>query len=346
MTPTHTAAEPAAAVMTIEGSAEQPVRARRSALELAERYALVGLLALVVLFFCLLPASAQYFPTSANIRILAASQSVTVLLAIAALLPLVGGHFDFSVGAVAASSCVVVAGLMSKNDSPLGFCVVAGIALGLVVGAVNGLAVTRLGMNSFVTTLATATLLGGGIQWYTGGQAISSNISPDLISFGSMSWWGVPRVVYVVVLAVAVAYYLLNHTPYGRALYAIGENASAARLVGIPVQRYCLSAFVLAGLFAGVAGVVLAARTGGANADNGTSMVFPALAAVFLGATAIQPGRFNVVGTVVGVALLAVSVSGLTLAGAKDWVNPVFNGGALAVAVAASTLLGRSARGG
>ncbi|WP_198144243.1 ABC transporter permease [Parafrankia sp. EUN1f] len=139
----------------------------------------------------------------------------------------------------------------------------------------------------------------------------------------------------------------LAQTPYGRSLYAIGESPRAARLVGISVRAYPLLAFAGAGLVARAAGVVLAARAAGATADNGTTMLFPALAAVFLGATAIRPGRFNVFGTVFGVALVAVSVSGLTLAGAADWVNPVFNGAALAVAVGLSTLLRRQAgRGG
>jgi len=316
-------------------------RRGRAALGFAERYALVGLLLAVTLFFCFLPASSEVFPTSANLRILVANQSVTLLLALAAMVPLISGHFDFSVGAIAATSSVTVAGLMSKHDTPLALCVVAALVVGLLVGTANGVAVTRLGMNSFVTTLATATFLGGAIQWYTEGQAISANISPALINFGSMTWFGTPRVVYVVVVAVAAVYYLLAQTPYGRSLYAIGDNPVAARLVGMPVKRYGLLAFVLAGGLASVAGVILAARTGGATADNGTAMVFPALAAVFLGATAIHPGRFNVVGTVVGVALVAVSVSGLTLAGAEDWVNPVFNGAALAIAVGLSSYLGR-----
>jgi ribose transport system permease protein len=175
-------------------------------------------------------------------------------------------------------------------------------------------------------------------------MAISTNISPDLVDFGSLTWFGVPRVLYVVGIAAITLLYLLDHTPYGRSLRAIGDNPGAARLVGMPVARYGVTAFVIGSVLAAIAGVILTARIGGATADNGTSMIFPALAAVFLGATAIQPGHFNVIGTVVGVALVAVSVSGLTLAGAEDWVNPVFNGAALAIAVAVSTYLGRRSR--
>ncbi|WP_157475697.1 ABC transporter permease [Parafrankia sp. EUN1f] len=307
----------------------------------AERYALVGLLVAVALFFCFLPASSETFPTAANLRILAANQAVTLLLALAALIPLVAGHFDFSVGASAATASVLCAGLMQNNHAPLALAVVVALAAGLGIGLVNGVAVAWLKMNAFVSTLATATVLGGFIQWYAHGQSISNNISTALIDFGSTTWLGIPRPVFLVALVAAALWYVLGQTPYGRSLYAIGENPRAARLVGISTRGYPLLAFAGAGLVAGIAGVVLTARTAGATADNGTTMLFPALAAVFLGATAIRPGRFNVFGTVFGVALVAVSVSGLTLAGTSDWVNPVFNGGALAVAVGLSTYLRR-----
>ncbi|HEU0103370.1 MAG TPA: ABC transporter permease [Mycobacteriales bacterium] len=320
-------------------SAPAGVGRRSAVLGFAERYALVGLLALIVLFFSLYPDSAETFPTRANLNVLLGNQAVTALLALAVLMPLICGHFDFSVGAVAASSSVACAGLMSRHSVSLLLCVLAAVLFGALVGAVNGLLVTRFAMSAFVSTLGMATLLGGVIQWYTKGQAISSNISDSLVSFGSLSWWGVPRLVYVVAVALVVLWYLLSQTPYGRSLYAIGSNPRAAALVGIPVRGYSFLGFVGAGTLAGVAGVLLAARTGGATADSGTAMLFPALAAVFLGATAIQPGRFNVWGTLVGVLFVSVSVSGLTLAGASDWVNPVFNGLALLLAVALSSLL-------
>lgn len=223
---------------------------------------------------------------------------------------------------------------------------VAALCAGLAVGLANGIAVTYLQMNAFVSTLAVATLLGGFIQWYTAGQAISNHIAPSLVAFGSGTWAAVPQPIVVVAVVAVLAWYLLSHTPFGRALYAVGENGRAAKLVGIPTRRYTLLSFVGAGTVASIAGVVLTARTAGATADNGTTMLFPALAAVFLGATAIRPGRFNVWGTVFGVTLVAISVSGLTLAGAADWVEPVFNGSALAVAVGLSSYLRRRALGG
>ena len=338
--------------MTATTAASRATTARRSSskrvnlLHAAERYALVGLVLVVAVFFSTWPDSAATFPTAANLRILVANQALTVLLALAVLLPLVAGHFDFSVGAVAASSSVVCAGLMQNHGTPLTMAVLAALCTGTAVGLANGFAVAYLQVNAFVSTLAVATLLGGFIQWYTAGQAISNNIAPSLVAFGSGTSAGVPRPIVVVAFVALLAWYLLNHTPYGRALYAVGENDRAAKLVGIPTRGYTLLSFVGAGTTASIAGIVLTARTAGATADNGTTMLFPALAAVFLGATAIRPGRFNVWGTVFGVTLVALSVSGLTLAGAADWVEPVFNGGALAVAVGLSSYLRRRALGG
>lgn len=313
--------------------------------EWGERLGLPILLALIVVFFSVFPASSRAFFSVANLTIVLANQSVIMLVAIALMFPLIAGHFDFSVGAMTVLAAVVCAGSNVKLGLPLAVSILLAIAVALIVGLLNGVLVARFGLNSFVSTLGAATLIGGLIQWYTGGQAIVG-IDPTLLQFGSRQWFGVPRVVFVVVIVGAAAWYILGHTPFGRALYAIGSNARSADLVGLPRTRYTLFAFAMSGLLAGIAGVVLTARTGGANPDAGTYLIFPALAAVFLGATAIIPGRFNIIGTVVGVLFVAVSVSGLTLAGAQNWVDAVFNGAALIIAVFVSSFLRKRRAGG
>lgn len=310
-------------------------------LHLGERSALLGLTLVIAVFFSLYPKSAATFFSVANLNVMTGTQAVVALIALAALFPLVSGYFDFSLGAIAATSGVLCAGLMSRNGLPLWAAVIAGVTLGAVVGAVNGLLVTRMRMNAFVTTLGAATLLGGAIQWYTDGQTILEGISPALTRFGSATLFGLPQVVYIVVAVMFVIWYVLTHTPYGRSLYAIGSNARSARLVGLRVDRDIMVGFIIAGTTSGAAGVLQLARTGSATADAGTSLIFSALAAVFLGATAVNPGFFNVFGTIIGVLFVSVSVSGLTLSGASSWASPVFNGIALLAAVGLSTYLGR-----
>ena len=311
---------------------------------LAERHALLALTIAIALFFTVFPRSSDVFPTMSNVNVITGSQAVVALIAIAALFPLVAGYFDFSLGAIAATAGVFCAGLMARNGWPLWLAMLLTVLMGGVIGAVNGLLVTRFRMSPFVTTLGMATLLGGIIQWYTGGQTIFNGISPRLTAFGSATFLGLPAVVFIVAGTVLVAWYLLVHTPYGRALYAIGSNIRSARLVGVRVDRDIWLGFVLAGLVSAVAGILQLSRTGGATADAGTSLLFPALAAVFLGATAVNPGFFNVFGTVIGVIFVSVSVSGLTVSGASNWASPVFNGIALLAAVGLSTLLGRRRR--
>jgi ribose transport system permease protein len=317
----------------------QSVTARRTPVaEWGERLGLPILLALIIVFFSVFPASSRAFFSLPNLTNVLANQSVILLVAVALMFPLIAGHFDFSVGAMTVLAAVVCAGANVKLGLPLVVSILLAVGVALLIGLANGILVARFGLNSFVSTLGAATLIGGLIQWYTGGQAIVG-IDPLLLQFGSRQWFGVPRVVFVVIIVALAAWYVLGHTPFGRALYAIGSSPRSADLVGLPRTRYTLLTFVLSGLLAGIAGVILTARTGGANPDAGTYLIFPALAAVFLGATAIIPGRFNVIGTVVGVLFVAVSVSGLTLAGAQNWVDAVFNGAALIIAVFVSSHL-------
>jgi ribose transport system permease protein len=145
----------------------------------------------------------------------------------------------------------------------------------------------------------------------------------------------------VLVGVALVAWYVLEHTPPGRNLYAVGVSPRAAELVGIPVPRYTFVSFVAAGFFAGIGGVLMVAVNGGANPLIGPDLMLPAIAAVFLGATAIKPGRYNVAGTFVAVYFVAVSVNGLTLLGADTWVSDLFNGAALLIAVSIAVWSGK-----
>lgn len=332
--------------MTVETTVDAPAvervepRAPRALLPALERYALVAMLGLLIAFFSVLPATSDTFLTVANLRNLAANEVVIAIAALAAMVPLIGGQFDVSVGAVLGMVSVAVAAMVTRADVPLVLAIVAGVGLGALVGAINGFVVAYLGASSFVITLGMATLVGGLVSLYSQGQVILG-IPQQMVDFGTLHWLGVPRVVWLLaVVALAIAY-VLRHTVYGRQLLSVGVNPRAARLVGIRVPRVALLSFVAAGGLAGVAGAVELARTGSGNPQVGAGYTLAALAAVFLGSTTIQPGRFNVPGTIVGVFFVAVSVNGLTLAGAADWVDPVFNGAAVVIAVAASTILAR-----
>jgi len=334
--PTSTAmAAPTAEAATRSGES-QPVMA------FIEKYALVMLFAVVFIFFCFWSKTSATFPTKANITNVLGDQAVIGILALAILIPLVCGEFDFSVGPVAGLTQVLCAGFMSRLGFPLFLAILVPVLIGMVIGLSNGNTVARVGVNSLIVTLGVGTVLAGVVQWYTDGQSIITGISPTLTRLGSGDWFGLPRTLYILLIVAALVYYLLEHTPYGRYLHSIGSNREAARLVGLPVERLVLISFMLSGALAGFAGVLLVARNGSGSPLVGTVIdTLQALAAAYLGATAIKPGRFNVVGTIVAIYFLAFSVTGLTLAGVSNWINDVFNGAALFIAVLVSTIIGR-----
>lgn len=335
---TDTKSPPTTATVSI------PVKHAPAPLRLLESYALPLLTILVYAFFCFFPSSSASFPTINNLNVILGSQAVVALIAIAALFPLVSGYFDFSLGANAAMTQVIAAGFMSRYGVPLWLSIVVALALGTLVGVANGYFVTRLRMSPFVTTLGMSMLLAGLMNWFTGGTTFVSGIDPAISRFGSTRILGLPLVFYIMIVVGLVAWYFFTHTPFGRSLYAIGSNATAAKLVGLPVSKNVWWSFIVAGFIAGGAGILQLARVGSATASDGGTLLFPALAAVFLGATTIRPGFFNVWGTIIGAIFVSVSVSGLALSGASGWASNVFNGIALLAAVALSTYLGRSKR--
>jgi ribose transport system permease protein len=317
-------------------------RARDWLLEFAERYALVVLFVGTFIFFSVWSKTSATFPHATNIKNVLGNEAVIGILALAIMIPLVCGEFDFSVGNNAGLIQVLSAGFMSRLGMPVVLAVLIPVAIGAFIGLANGNTVARVGVNSLIVTLGISSVLLGIVEWYTGGQSIINHISTGLIKIGSGQWFGLPSTIYFLAAAAILVYYMLEHTPYGRYLYSIGSNREAARLVGLRVERYVLLAFVLSGALAGVAGVLLVARNGSGSPQVGTvADTLQALSAAYLGATAIKPGRFNVVGTMIAIFFLAFTVTGLSLAGVADWINSVFNGAALFLAVLVSTVIGR-----
>ncbi|MBV6756648.1 ABC transporter permease [Rhodococcus opacus] len=321
----------------------EPSRSRAlSASGAIERYALVGLLVCIVLFFSVYPATGDLFRSTANLRYLLASQAVTAIIALGMVIPLIAGYFDLTVPAIAGLSAVLVSALLCNYSVSIPLALVAGVGAGAVVGAINGWLCAVIKLNALITTLAGYTLIGGLLLAYTKGQQINSGFPEALGDWTTFQWLGLPNPFWLVVVVALIGWYVTTQTPHGRKLIAIGSNENAARLAGIRVNRIVFSAFVLSGVLGGLAGTLLAIRTGGADATAGQSFLFPAMAAVFLGQTAFTPGRYNVWGTVVGVFAVAVAVNGLSLLGAQSWVQPVFNGTALILSVAISTLTARA----
>lgn len=323
-----------------EQRSDHPHRSATSsrAIELAEAFALPALLIAVILFFVLLPSSSTAFASTANLRIILADQAVLLVICLAILFPMVTNTWDFSPGASAGLCAIVAASVVHSSGSIL-VAMLAALLTGIAIGMANGFLVTRMRVNSVIATLGMTIVIAGFVQWKTNGNALLAGIPRSVTSFGSDKFLGTPVLMWVALGVSGISFYVLRRTIFGRDLHAIGSNLQAARLVGLRIERFIFSAYVIGGILAACAGMMILARTGSGNPEVGPGYLLPAYAAVFLGATTITPGRWNVWGVVVAVLFLGVLNSGLTLAGASSYVNSFANGLALFVGVGVANVL-------
>jgi ribose transport system permease protein len=213
----------------------------------------------------------------------------------------------------------------------------------VVIGAVNALLVVRIGVDPFIATIGTSSVLLGLAEMLGNGETIGRSIPTGFTDLGREKIFSVPLpVVYVIVLAL-VLWYVLEQTPYGRRIYATGAGGEAARLSGVRTKRVLASVFLVSAGCAVLAGIVSAAQLGAAPPNTGASYLLPAYASAFLGSTMIRPGRFNVVGLVVAVLIIAVGINGLQLAGTPFWVVDIYQGTILILAVSLALLRRRKA---
>jgi len=299
--------------------------------QLLERFgALLVLVALIFFFSILLPAT---FPTYENLTTILTTQDVLAILAIGLLVPLAAGEFDLSIGFVlgfTGMEVAVLTGVLHWHPVPA---IVLTLATAVLIGLINGLLVVRVGINAFIATLGVGTVLSGLTIWMSNGTVVYQGIPDLLLAIGRTQLLLLPLPVFYMIIVIIVFSYIMGHTPFGRYIYAVGGGREVARLAGINTDLLTVLAFTVSGFMAGIAGVLETATVGAAHPDVGPQFLLPAFAAAFLGATTIQPGRFNVLGTVVALFLLAVGIAGFQQLGAPFWVSPVFNGTALLIAV-------------
>jgi ribose transport system permease protein len=204
-------------------STPAPPKRRRPWSYYLEAYTLPALLVLAAGFFSVWGPTRKTFLSPANLEVLVSSNAVVALVAVAALIPLVCFEFDLSVGAISGLSAVYVASLLADGHSLLSAFLVA-VLIGLALGLTNALLVTRLGVNAVITTLGMATIIAGLISLKTGGVPVTGHMPPGFIDFGTKTTLGIPRIAYALALAALVVYYVLEYTPYGRQLYALGSS--------------------------------------------------------------------------------------------------------------------------
>ncbi len=206
------------------------------------------------------------------------------------------------------------------------------LLLGAVVGLANGVLVTFVGIDSFIATLGMGTLIYGLNEWYTGGQQVVASL-PDSFLAISGALAGIPLPALYVAIIGGMLFVFFEYLPAGRYLYVLGASPRTAELNGISARRYVTGAFLAAGVLAAFAGIVLQSQLEVGQSSVGPEYLLPAFTAALLGATSVKPGRVNVLGTLLAVGVLAVTVAGLNQLGAPFFVEPIFDGAMLILAV-------------
>ena len=285
---------------------------------------------LIVLFSVMLPDT---FPTLFNLRSILSDKSVIALLALAATIPMMTGKIDLTVGYGIVLWHILAISLQTKFGLSWPVAVLIVLACGALFGLLNGILVEQAQIDSFIATLGTGTVLYAVALWHSGGRQVLGDLPNGFVAIAGGELFGLP-ITALYVLAIAVVLWLVSeHTPIGRALYVIGSNPKAAVLNGIPLQKCVMGAFVASGSLSAFAGVVLASRLQIGQAGVGLEFLLPALVGAFLGSTTFRPGRVNVWGSLVGVAILAVGISGIQQFGGAFFVEPLFNGLTLLVSI-------------
>lgn len=287
-------------------------------------------LALFILVFSLwLPDT---FPTSTTAQTVASNQAITGVAALGLVCALSVGAFDLSVANVIGASSTVAAALMIRSDVSPGLTILIVLAMGLAIGLVNGLLVVRFRINSVVATLGMSSVLQAVDDRITNGEFISP-VPASYSNLTSGSVAGVPASFIVLIGLAVLAWYVLEHTPLGRRMIATGAGPDAARLAGTNIGQMQVAGLAISSALASLAGLMLVSSVGSAAPNAGPPYLLPLFAAVYLGATQLKPGRFNIWGTIVALYVLATGVKGLQLAGGEFWVASLFNGVALILAV-------------
>ncbi|ASK66207.1 sugar ABC transporter permease [Brachybacterium avium] len=299
--------------------------------------ALVGLILLCIGLFIATPS----FLTVPNLINIGIQASVVAILAFGMTFVIVTAGIDLSVGSVAALGAVVSAYSFASLNLPGILTLVVGLLIGALAGAISGLSIAYGKLPSFIATLAMMSVARGLTLVVSNGTPITTSKS---VSFMGGSLGGFPVPILAMVVAGVVCWFILTRTVLGRSMYAIGGNEEAARLSGLPVKKILVIVYALSGLFAGLAGMVLAGRLSSAGPQAGVGYELDAIAAVVIGGASLAGGSGRATGTLVGAILLAVIRNGLNILNVSSFWQQVVIGLVIALAVGFDVLRRKTSR--
>jgi ribose transport system permease protein len=317
-------------VVTTRPSDSRGQRALR-ALSFRNIGAVYVLALIVVVFMIWIPST---FGTWATVKQVLNGNAATGLMALSLIIPLCTRTFDLSVGFVATLGAVTSTYAIA-HGVPVAPAIALAITAALFVGLVNATIVVGMGVDSFIATLATGSLIQAFITLLTNEIPITdAKLAGSFAHIGQTSIVGLSLPVLYVIVVAMVLWYVLEHTATGRRLYATGFNIESARLAGVKTARLRFVSLIVSAFIAGIAGVVLASTLGTGDPQAGNPYLLSAYAAAFVGASQLRPGRFNAWGALIAVLLLGTGTTGLSLAGTENWTHEMFTGVVLIAALA------------
>jgi ribose transport system permease protein len=327
----------------IQSESRLASNSRQAMLDQFERFGLILAWGATIAFFGALRP--ETFLTWANFSTILGSQAVLVVATLGLIIPLTADDYDLSIASVLTLSSMMIAVLNVNYQIPIEWAVLAALSMGIVTGLLNGFFIIYFRIHSLIVTLGIGTFLHGVTLWICDSMTISG-ISEKLVNLVIVNrFLGVPLGFYYALIICVVVWYVFSYTALGRRLLFVGRSREVARLSGISVGRVRWGALVVSGFLVALAGVLYAGTTGAADPTSGMTYMLPAFAAAFLGATSISPGRFNPWGATIAVYFLVTGITGLSILGISTFVQDLFYGGALVVAVTLSQLVrGREER--
>jgi len=290
----------------------------------------------IVIFGYLKP---QTFLTWPNFSTIFGSQAVLVVVTLGLIIPLTANDFDVSIAYVMTLSSMLIAILNVQLGVPIGWAILAALGVGVLVGVVNGFFITVFRIHSLIVTLGVGTFLHGLTLWISDSMTISGISSVLIDSVIVTRLFGIPLEFYYAMIICVIVWYVFEHTALGRRILFVGRGREVARLSGIHTDRIRWGCLIASSFLGALAGVLYAGTQGAADPVSGLSYLLPAFAAAFLGSTSIVPGRFNPWGAALAVYFLVTGITGLIFLGVSTFVQDIFYGGALVLAVTLSQLV-------
>lgn len=303
----------------------------------------IGIIMVLILLCLVVSVATDKFLTSTNIVSVLRQISINTFIAIGMTLIIILGHIDLSVGAIVAMSGTLTVGFIVNQGMPIWLAIFAGLALGVIVGLIDGLIVSTFRVPAFIITMAMMNICSGVAYVYSGGQ--STRITDEFfIAIGTGYLFNViPLPVVYMVILIAVFSFLLSKTKFGVYVYAIGGNREAARLSGVPIKLVEISVFVISGILSAFAGLVLCSRMYSGQPSVGTGYEMDAIAACVLGGTSMTGGKGRISGTVFGAMVIGIISNGLNLIGVSSYWQLIVKGLIIVCAVLLDTQKGKIA---